>query len=180
MTTIILLTAFVGLYVVKVGDVSADKMATSSSQTEVNAAAEQTTGQVDTPMTVAAGSIIKMISALTVVIICIYLGIFGLKRMMGNKHRTSGGQNLLQVLETAYVGPKKTVSLVRVADKSVLIGVTDERISMLTELDAEHTAEIVAAEEQTATGDSFSGFLKAASGKFKEFRLKKGRIALDN
>ena len=95
MTSIILLAAFVGLYVVKVGDVSADKMAISSSQTEVNATADQSTNQVDTPMTVAAGSIVKMISALAVVIVCIYLGIFGLKRMMGNKHRTSGGQNLL-------------------------------------------------------------------------------------
>lgn len=169
-----------GLYVVKVGDVSADKMAASGTLTEANATPGQSTDQVDLPMAVATGSIIKMISALAVVIVCVYLGIFGLKRLMGNRHRTSGGQNLLQVLETAYVGPKKTVSLVRVADKSVLIGVTDERISMLTELDAEHTAEIVSADEESAAGESFSGFLKAASGKFKEFRLKKSRVALDN
>lgn len=120
-----------------------------------------------------------MLSALVIVIACIYLGIYLLKKLMGRKYGGYSKDNLLQVIETTYVGPKKTVSLVRVADKAVLIGVTDNTISVLTELDEAKTAEIMPAVAAEESREPFSRFLTSASVRLKEFRLKKSGVALD-
>lgn len=110
--------------------------------------------------------------ALVVVIICIYGGIWVLKKMTTRRH--SGGRKayMLEVLETAYIDPKKSLSLVRVADRSVLIGVTDNQISVLTELDTELTKAAMEAASQGSQGESFSTMLKSAAQNFGGFGKK--------
>ena len=121
-----------------------------------------------------------MLSALVVVIACIYGGIYLLRRMMGRRHSGRGGAGLLQVLETAHLGPRKSVSLVRVADKSVLVGVTEGQISVLTELDETKTAEIVAADEAAETKPAFAGLLETATARLKNMSVRRKDVALDN
>lgn len=115
----------------------------------------------------AAASLIKMLVALAVVIVCIYVGVFLLKKMMVKRRSGRSGSNLLEVIETAYLDPKKSLSLVRVADKSVLIGVTENQISVLTELDAERTRTAIQQNSQNQTEDGFMSMLKSASDKFR-------------
>ncbi|PWB68686.1 flagellar biosynthetic protein FliO [candidate division GN15 bacterium] len=115
----------------------------------------------------AAASLIKMLVALAVVIVCIYVGIFLLKKLMAKRHTGHGGNSLLEVIETAYIDPKKSLSLVRVADKSVLIGVTDNQISMLTELDSQHTQTVIQQTSQQRSDDGFMSMLRSASDKFR-------------
>jgi flagellar biogenesis protein FliO len=64
----------------------------------------------------AAASLIKMLVALGVVVVCIYVGIFLLKKLVAKRHFGRSGNALLEVIETAYIDPKKSLSLVRVAD----------------------------------------------------------------
>ena len=125
-------------------------------------------------------ALIKMASALVVVIICIYGGIYLLKRFTSGKTRRRGGR-LLEVIETTYVAPKKTVSLVRVADKAVLVGVTESQISMLTELDADQTAAIATEppEEAEATEVPFGKLLGTAADQLKRFGWGKKDTALE-
>jgi flagellar biosynthetic protein FliO len=112
-------------------------------------------------------SILKMLAALAVVIALIYLAIYLLKKFMGRGRVGGGKARVLEILETAYIDPKKSLSLVRVADKSVLIGVTDNQISMLTELDAQKTLALFAAEQANGEEGGFAGMLRSAAGKLK-------------
>ncbi|MDF1544996.1 MAG: flagellar biosynthetic protein FliO [bacterium] len=112
--------------------------------------------------------ILKMLSALVVVVIAIYVGVWLLKRTMGRKFSGNQVYNSLEVLETTFVAPKKSVSLVRVADRSVLIGVTDQNISVLAELDSESTAQILAKECEQPETSSFADMLKSTVKKIQE------------
>lgn len=123
-------------------------------------------------------SIIKMISALCLVVFAIYGTIWLLKRLT-TKGRRRSGQGLLEVVETAYLGPKKTVSLVRVAGKSVLIGSTDNQISMLTELSEDETAAALSEPTAEPAEDAFKDLLAVASKKVKSFAMGRRRAALE-
>ena len=98
-------------------------------------------------------SMLKLLSALALVIACIYAALFLFKKMMGKKYSGNRQTKIMEVLETTYVGPKKSVSLIRVADKSVLIGTTDSQISILSELDEEKTREIIRSLENEVERD---------------------------
>ncbi len=112
-------------------------------------------------------SILKMLVALVVVIGCIYLAIYLMKKLMGPKYRGSRKARVLEILETAYIDPKKSLSLVRVADKSVLIGVTDNQISMLTELDPQVTMSLTKPVPGQEEEGGFAGMLRSASNKLE-------------
>ncbi len=43
--------------------------------------------------------------------------------------------NLIEVLDTKMIAPKKYVTVVKVADKALALGITDQHISMLTTLE---------------------------------------------
>ena len=124
-------------------------------------------------------SLFKMISALIVVIACIYVGSYLLKRMMGRKYSDGNRQSILEVLETTCVAPKKTVSLIRVKDKSVLVGVTDNQISVLTELDIHQTASILEARSEETETNTFGELLSTASEKIRKIGLTRKRTALE-
>lgn len=112
-------------------------------------------------------SLFKVGGALAVVIIAIYLGLFLLKKMMGKKYSGNKKNNVLEVLETTYIGPKKSISLIRIAGKSVLVASTETQISMLTEMDSDETKEIMREIDVEIEPDAFQNMLHAASEKFK-------------
>jgi flagellar protein FliO/FliZ len=171
---VILAIAVIGLLALGNNPASAVRLDTGDSADTLAAATQATTPEfVGTAMP----SMLRMVFALIVVIGAIYGGLWLLKRSM-NRGFARGGRTL-EVLETTAVAPKKTISLVRVADKAVLVGVTDNGIAMLTELTAEQTKEIVAAQATPAADDGFSKALAAATGKLREFGLKRKQTALE-
>ncbi len=174
--------AFIGLVMINVGGASADsRTALGTIAEEGSREAEAVHSQDETVFDSSPyPAIVKMIGALTVVVICIYGGLFLLKRASGGRAGSRGTGRLLEVLETTYVGPKKTVSLVRVAGKSVLIGVTEGQISVLSELDADETAALATHNEEAAPeGDSFNRLLTSAADKFRRMGLKRNQTALE-
>ena len=79
-------------------------------------------------------SIGRIVLSLGIIILVIYATVFLLRKLSGGK--VSGGRGkTIQVIEQTYLAPKKSVCLVKMADRAVLIGVTDTTISLLTELD---------------------------------------------
>ncbi len=176
-TSIILALALIGMLLITANRPGNSSPLLAQSVTPVTATTDtvQTAAPAYKPMVDTAGatsSIFRMIMALVVVIICIYGGIWVLKKMTTRRH--SGGRKayMLEVLETAYIDPKKSLSLVRVADRSVLIGVTDNQISVLTELDTELTKAAMEAASQGSQGESFSTMLKSAAQNFGGFGKK--------
>ncbi|MEW5794876.1 MAG: flagellar biosynthetic protein FliO [Candidatus Zixiibacteriota bacterium] len=136
-------------------------------------------GEDLSPKPSVAAAVTKMISALALVIVAVYGGLYLLRRMMGRRYGGAHGINTLEVLQTTYVGQHKAISLVKVGKRSVLVGVTDNQISTLTELDAEETDEILGESAPANTNESFSRVFTSAAEKLKMLRLKKKQAALE-
>lgn len=72
--------------------------------------------------------------------------------------KPSRHQTQIKVLQQHYLGPKKSLAIVRVAGESILIGITDQSISHL------RTLTLLDEEIPTETPDKFEGVLKGMSG----------------
>ena len=155
-----------------VSTLASGEAAASSPQTDV-----PTTPESEKPGLFSA--VIKMISALALVIALVYGALYLLRRLMGRRLRGSGAKGSLEVLETTYVGQHKAISLVRVGQRSVLVGVTDSQITTLTELDNEETEEILGTSPHVARAESFPGVLSGAVDKLKNIGLRKKQAALE-
>jgi len=179
MAAVILLAAIAGLVMLNIGDGQAQN-ATPPLAASEQTAEESTTVVSEGLKDSVFPALMKMVGALFAVVACIYVGLFLLKKMMGKKYSGNRpGQNL-EVLETTYLAPKKSVSLVRVADKAVLIGMTESNMSMLTELDPDQTAEIVEASEETQQSEGFDQLFGRAVGKLTDrIGLKRKKPALE-
>ncbi len=176
---IIVLAALIGVLAINTDRASAVKADNSVETTAVQA---ETGAAVDTApptsfYTSAAPSLLKLISALVVVVVCIYVGVYLLRRLMGKKYSGNRQNNILEILETTYVAPKKSVSLLRVANKAVLVGTTENQISVLTELDPDQTREVLAAIKPEVEAESFGNVFKTATDKLKEFGFKRAKKA---
>jgi flagellar biogenesis protein FliO len=83
-------------------------------------------------------SFLKVILGLAVIVVLIYLTVFLLRFFNKNKVnsgvRLKAGKNLIKVLDSANISANKSIQLVSVAGKMIVIGVTDNMISFLSEI----------------------------------------------
>jgi len=70
---------------------------------------------------------------LAVVVILMIAGAWILRRVQGGSWKAVDRQ--VKVLETTHLTPRRAIHLIRVGDRKLLIGATDQTISLLTELD---------------------------------------------
>lgn len=89
---------------------------------------------------------LKSFGALAVVIAVLCGAAFALKRW---GHRFAGGSNkaLIHVLERRYLGPKHSLLLVRVAEDTLLLGLSPQGLSFLASVD---TANVPFSDEPTS------------------------------
>lgn len=80
-------------------------------------------------------SLIKMISALLLVLGLILAAAFVAKRVLRGRLGQWKSTPLMKVLSTTYLGPKKEISLIEIGQEYLVIGVTPNNISLLTRLD---------------------------------------------
>ena len=79
--------------------------------------------------------IIRLFLSLVLIIGLIYLSLFLLKKSsLGLKKNRAG--DLIQVLERCYISPKKGIFIVKIGSKLLALGVTENQISLLSELDS--------------------------------------------
>jgi len=181
--TLIVVAAIAGLLLTTEGQVSADRnLGGSKAGVTTGSASGSASGPGET-IGLAGGSVIgpivKMFSALAIVVVIAYLALYLLKRLMGRRYGGSLTDDNVEVLQTTCIGPHKAISLVRVGNRSVLVGVTDSRISTLTELDATETSEILSNVRATGNRERFAGIFAAATTKLKEISTGKKRAALE-
>jgi len=105
----------------------------------------------------------RTLLSLVIVFGILYLVVFGLKKMMGQKRSGRNSAIALNVIGSTFLGPKKAVYLVQVADRVLILGVTDSQVSMLSEISDEETLKTLKplqnAQKNTTT--SFSEHLNA-------------------
>jgi len=108
-------------------------------------------------------SLTRIAVSLGVIVFIIYLTVFVLKKMSGGRIGGKKGTTI-QIIEQTYLAPKKSVCLLKLADRAVLLGITEGGITLLTEMDWETLPPDVAAKVSTGQA-GFSGFLNDAAAK---------------
>ena len=123
-----------------------------------------------TPMTGLAetGSLLilalKVVGGLALVVGLMLLFFIWLKKM-GFSRTTLHQGSLIEVLDTRLIGPKKYVSVLRVAGECLAVGVSDQQITLLSRLDSSQVQDVAAQSEAAAQpGSGFAATLAQAGG----------------
>ena len=109
---------------------------------------------------------IKMMAALATVL-GVLLSLFYLSKRLNRQGGAGFGTKLIRIVDSRYVGPKKTITMVEVPGSILVLGTTQERISLLAQIDQpELVAQIQARSGPPAEG-SFTSHLQRFYTKFK-------------
>lgn len=169
----VLVCGLLGLLVINTDSVTAEKKILSAEGAEIVTVDQNQVSEKALVESVSVmPSLLKLFSAMVLVIGLIYGVLYLFKKMMGNKYSGNGRGKVLEVLETTYLGPKKTVSLIRFADKAVLVGSTDGSMTALGELDEAKTKELLESLDSDDQDDPLENIVKATSVKFKAMTSK--------
>lgn len=80
---------------------------------------------------------LKILSALALMAAVLFLVLYVIRKMMRNG--PAGGKNQqIKILDTRYIGPRKTVTLLEIHDVLLVLGVTHDNIQLLAKMDAEY------------------------------------------
>ncbi|PID39976.1 MAG: flagellar biosynthetic protein FliO [Proteobacteria bacterium] len=109
----------------------------------------------------------KMVAALGTVLAVILALLYGLRRMSGRRLGSTRKKSI-QVLENHYLGLKKSISLVRVPGKVLVIGITGDRINLLDRLDEEMVDRAILSDASAPFGSLLSRQLKKPGKGFGE------------
>jgi flagellar biosynthetic protein FliO len=113
---------------------------------------------------------LKMIAALGMVLAVILVLLYGLRKMSGQPIGRIAGGKRIQVLESHYLGVKKSIAMVQVPGKVLVLGLSADRINLLDTLD-EGIIETPSADKNV---DSFGPLLSDRLKKFGRKRKGKG------
>ena len=78
-------------------------------------------------------SSLRMVTTLLLVLGLIFLLFFGFKKYV-LKNTAFGGGKMVHILSTSFLAPKKNIALVEVAGEILVLGVSDQNISLLTSI----------------------------------------------
>jgi len=118
-------------------------------------------------------STIKMIASLAFILAVIILTYWVVKKFLVKSTAVFGGGKLIRTLTTSYLGQKKAVSIVEVAGEILVLGISNNHISLLTKIeDRAKVEEIKDAYGQRDPRSSFEYQLKRVSSKFKRNKGK--------
>lgn len=112
-----------------------------------------------------ASGVFQMLAALGIVLGGLLLVFYFLKRYL---KRDGGGSNtqLIRVIASQYIGIKKNIALVKVPGTILVVGVSNDKISLLTKI---QDKAIIDSIQQEASGitPSFSDHLQRLTARFK-------------
>ncbi len=83
------------------------------------------------------GSYFQAIGVLLLVLGALYMGVWALKRFGKMQNFGRQARNGLTVESQFHLGPKKSLVVVRFLNKRLLLGVTDQQINLVTEMEAD-------------------------------------------
>ena len=82
-----------------------------------------------------------MISMFAVVLGLMFLIFFGFKKYVLKNTAFGGGDKLVSVLGTWFLGPKKNIALVEVAGEVLVLGISQENITLLSNITSDEKIE---------------------------------------
>lgn len=110
-------------------------------------------------------AIIKVVGSLAVVVGLMLLAMHFVKKLGIGRAMLQSGK-LIDIIDSRMIAPKKYVTVVKIADECVALGVTDQQITMLAKLKdySLDDAEAGSGSKQERRRASFSSVLEKAAG----------------
>ncbi len=109
----------------------------------------------ESPLIPGAGALVKMLLWLGLVVVLIYGGVYLFRRYVPSARNMFGG-GALKIIGRTYLGPKTCILLVKVGSRLVMVGITGNTMSALTEITT--PAEVTAiTNELASSGGVFGG-----------------------
>ncbi|MBW2663902.1 MAG: flagellar biosynthetic protein FliO [Deltaproteobacteria bacterium] len=106
-------------------------------------------------------SLLKIISALAVTVGVMIVVAYLFKKIVQKGEGTINGGELIKILSAKYIGPKSSIMLIDVLGSIMVIGISNSRISLLTEiLDSESLEQLKDIREEKVKNASFPDHLK--------------------
>ena len=102
---------------------------------------------------------IKMLSALGIVLGGMLMVFYFLKRYL-KRDLPGSKEKLIKVLASSYIGVKKHISLIEVPGSVLVVGITNDNISLLSKIEDEEILDNLKLSEEDRTQVSFSEHLK--------------------
>ena len=111
-------------------------------------------------------STLKMLTALGIVMGGLLVVFYFMKRFL---KRDIGGskEQLIKVIASQYLGIKKSISIVEVPGSILVVGVSNDNISLLTKIEDKVVLDTLRQKSSRIT-PSFSDHLQRLTGKFKQ------------
>lgn len=106
------------------------------SDTALDADVAKDANRKDESLLVTLGS---FVFKLAVVLGLAYASIYALKHFTGLRNTVAGGRRRIKIIENANIGTNRSVHLIEVGAKRLLVGSTPNQISLLAEIGAEET-----------------------------------------
>lgn len=110
----------------------------------------------------------RMLTALGLVLggllVCVYFIKRFLKRDVGGSK-----EQLIRVIASQYIGIKKNISLIEIPGSILVVGVSNDTISLLTKIEDEIVLDALR-QENSRMAPSFSDQLQRLTGRFKQAR----------
>ena len=101
--------------------------------------------------------ITKVLESTGIVIVIIVVMVFFLRRKLGIKTSMNRRKRYIHIVDTASLGSKKHIHLIKIPGKLLLVGATNERIQPLAEITEKEIVESIDTESQ---GTEFMKFFK--------------------
>ncbi|MEJ2284415.1 MAG: flagellar biosynthetic protein FliO [Desulfobacterales bacterium] len=114
----------------------------------------------------ALSSTLQMLTALAVVLGGLFIVFYFLKRFM---KRNVGGQGtpLIRVIANQYIGVKKNIALIEVPGTVLVVGISNDRINLLTQIEDQDVLDRIK-EESSHMTPSFADQLQRLTTRFKQ------------
>jgi flagellar biogenesis protein FliO len=146
-----------------------DKVSLSSSATKKTKTFLNTKKKTDFSVS---GYIGKFVAFLGIIILFFYGAMHAMKKGVLKKGKLGflNDTSIVEVLNTTYLGPKKSLLLVKVHKQVFLLSSTDKGLEFLSELN--DTAGLLKEGEQSLVGNNFDTTLKVADSNDKKFKIK--------
>jgi flagellar protein FliO/FliZ len=115
----------------------------------------------------------QMLTALGIVLGGLLFVFYFMKRYL---KRDAGGRSrqLIKVIANQYIGVKKTIALVEIPGSILVVGVSNDKISMLTKIEDKAIIEAIQ-QEAGGTSATFSDHLQRMTARFKSVKIGAGR-----
>ena len=118
-------------------------------------------------------TVFRMLTALGLVLGGLLVCVYFIKRFL-KKDVGGSKEQLIKVIASQYIGIKKNISLVEIPGSILVVGVSNDNISLLTKIEDEIVLDVLRQVNSRVT-PSFSDHLQRLSGRFKQARNSEGK-----